>query len=189
MFNFTSYKKFVSLKDGSRVLFRFLKDGDQANLTSLFQSAPPEDNRYLTYFSTEPQHFAIFLRNLNYFEKIPLTAVELEKKSIIAAGLLSRGNGATKHIGEVHCIFVARPFQGLGLGSLLLEELIALAGKADIMCLETKIVTEQKNCIRAFRNKGFESKTLLENHFCCRDGELHDVLLMTLPLKSEKEEF
>jgi GNAT superfamily N-acetyltransferase len=189
MFNVTSYKKFVSLKNGSRVLLRFLKDGDQANLTDLFQSAPPEDNRYLTYFSTDSQHFAIFLRNLNYFEKIPLTAMELENKRMIAAALLSRGNGSTKHIGEVHCVFVARPFQGLGLGSFLLEELISLAGKADIICLEAKIVTEQKNCIRAFRNRGFESKTLLENHFCCRDGKLHDVLFMTLPLTTEKEEF
>ena len=189
MLNVTAYKKFVSLKNGSRVLLRFLQDGDQARLAKLFQSAPPEDHRYLTYFSTDSQHFAIFLRNLNYFEMIPLTAVELDNKRLIAAALLSRGNGSTKHVGEVHCIFVSRPFQGLGLGSMLLEELISLASQAEIICLEAKVVTEQKNCIRAFRNRGFESKTLLENHFCCRNGELHDVLFMTMPLKPTQAEF
>jgi GNAT superfamily N-acetyltransferase len=189
MFNVTAYKKFVSLKNGSRVLLRLLQDGDQANLANLFQGAPPEDHRYLTYFSTDSQHFAIFLRKLNYFEIIPLTALELDRKQMIASALLSRGNGSTKHIGEVHCIFVSRPFQGLGLGSLLLEELIFLASQTEITCLEAKVVTAQKNCIRAFRNRGFESKTLLENYFCCRNGELHDVLFMTLPLKAAIEEF
>lgn len=189
MFNFKSYKKFVTLKNGNRVLVRFLKDGDQAKLNRLFQKAPPEDLRYLTYYSTDPHHLDSFLSHIDYFEKIPLTAVELEKENIIGSALLWRGLGPTLHIGEVHCIFVDRGFQGMGLGSMLLDELIYLAGKLDMSCLEAKIVTELKNSIRAFRNKGFETKTLLEGHFRCRNGDMCDVVLMSLPLKPDVVEF
>ncbi len=189
MFPLASYKKFVTLKNGSRVLVRFLKDGDQANLMRLFQTAPPEDTRYLNYFSANPRHLDSFLHHVDYFEKIPLTAVELEKERIIAAAFFSRGQGATRHIGEIHCIFVARPFQGVGLGSLLLDECIYLACKVDMVCLTAKIVTELKNSIRAFRNKGFETKTILESYFLCRNGDLCDVVLMALPLKPEKLQF
>jgi acetyltransferase len=189
MFHLASYKKFVTLKNGSRVLVRFLKNGDQANLIRLFQTAPPEDTRYLTYFSADPHHLDSFLHTVDYFEKIPLAVVELEKGKIIALALLGRGQGATKHIGEIYCIFVARPFQGMGLGSMLLDECVYLACKVDMVCLTAKIVTGLKNSIRAFRNKGFETKTILESHFLCQNGDLCDVVLMTLPLKPEKVQF
>jgi acetyltransferase len=189
MFHLASYKKFVTLKNGSRVLIRFLQDGDQTNLIRLFQAAPPEDTRYLNYFSANTQHLDSFLKHVDYSEKIPLTAVELDKEKIIATAFFSRGQGATKHIGEIHCIFVARPFQGMGLGSVLLDECIYLACKVDMICLTAKIVTDLKNSIRAFRNKGFATKTLLESHFLCRNGDLCDVVLMTLPLRPENVEF
>jgi L-amino acid N-acyltransferase YncA len=84
---------------------------------------------------------------------------------------------------------VARPFQKMGLGNMLLDECIHLAGDMNVLCLTAKIVTELKNSIRAFRNKGFETKTMLEKYFRCRNGDLCDVLLMTLPLKPENVEF
>jgi hypothetical protein len=68
-------------------------------------------------------------------------------------------------------------------------ECIYLAGKMDVLCLTAKIVTELKDFIRAFRNKGFETKTMLEKYFRCRNGELCDVMLMTLSLKPENVEF
>jgi GNAT superfamily N-acetyltransferase len=189
MFRLASYKKFVTLKNSSRVLIRFLKDGDQTDVIRFFQSAPPEDIRYLTYFSANPGHLDAFLHHIDYSENIPLVALEIDKGSIIGLAFFSRGHGAINHIGEVHCIFVARPFQKLGLGTMLLDECIYLACKMDMLCLTTKIATELKDSIRAFRNKGFETKTMLENYFRCRNGDLCDVMLMTLPLRPENVEF
>jgi L-amino acid N-acyltransferase YncA len=189
MFNLISYKKFVTLKNGSRVLIRFLKEGDQTDIIRFFQSAPPEDIRYLSYFSANPRHLDSFLHHINYSENIPLVAWELDRGKIIGAAFFSRGQGATNHIGEVHCIFVARPFQKMGLGTMLLDECIYLACKMDMLCLTAKIATELKDSIRAFRTKGFETKTMLEKYFRCRNGDLCDVVLMSLPLRPENVEF
>ncbi len=189
MLNCMYYRKFVTLKNGIRVLVRFLKDGDQTEVIRFFQTAPPEDIRYLTYFSANPQHLDSFLHHIDYSENVPLVATEIDTGRIIGVAFFSRGQGATNHVGEVHCIFVARPFQKLGLGSLLLDECIYLASKMDMLCLTVKIVTELKDSIRAFRNKGFETKTTLDNYFRCRNGDLCDVMLMSLPLKPEELTF
>jgi RimJ/RimL family protein N-acetyltransferase len=189
MVNSTFYNKFVTLKNGACVLIRFLQNGDQTNVIRFFQTAPPEDTRYLTYFSANPRHLEAFLQDIDYSENIPLVALENNTKSIIGTAFFSRGKGAINHIGEVHCIFVARPFQKMGLGTMLLDECIYLACKMDIFCLTAKIVTELKDSINAFRKKGFETKTMLEKYFRCRNGDLCDVMLMTMPLKPESVEF
>jgi GNAT superfamily N-acetyltransferase len=189
MFSLKSYKKFVTIKNGTRVLISFLKNGDQTELIRFFQSAPPEDIRYLTYFSANPQHLDAFLHHIDYSDNIPLVAWELDKGSVIGVAFFSRGHGAISHIGEVHCIFVARPFQKLGLGSMMLDECIYLACKMEMLCLTAKMPTELKDSIRAFRNKGFETKTMLEKYFRCRNGDLCDVMLMTLPLRPGNVEF
>jgi len=189
MLQLASYKKFVTLRNGARVLIRFLNSGDQTDAIKFFQTAPPEDIRYLTYFSANPRHLDAFLHHIDYSENIPLVALEIDKGRIIGAAFFSRGQGATNHIGEVHCIFVARLFQKMGLGTMLLDECIYLAGKMDMLCLTARIATELKDSIRAFRNKGFETKTMLENYFRCRNGDLCNVMLMTLPLKQENVEF
>lgn len=189
MFNCIYYRKFVTLKNGDRVLIRFLKNEDKADVIRFFQNSPPEDTRYLTYFSANPRHLDAFLQNIDYAENLPLVALENDKRRIIGTAFFSRGHGAINHIAEVHCIFVARPFQKMGLGTMLLEECIYLAGKMDVYCLTANIPTELKDSIRAFRHKGFETKTMLEKYFRCRNGDLCDVMLMTLPLRQEQLEF
>jgi L-amino acid N-acyltransferase YncA len=183
------YRKFVTLNNGSRVLIRFLREGDQTDIFRFFQNQPPEDTRYLSYFSANPGHLDAFVRRIDYSHNIPLVAWEIDKGSIVGTAFFSRGCGANDHIGEVHCIYVARPFQKMGLGSMLLEECIYLASKMHMLCLTAKIATELKESIRAFRNKGFETKTLLEKFFHCRNGEMCDVMLLTLPLEQEQVAF
>ena len=124
-------KKFVTLKNGSRVLIRFLENGDQTDVIRFFQSAPPEDMRYLTYFSANPRHLDSFLHHHDYSQNSPLLAWEINQERIIGVVFFSRSQGETSHIGKVHCIFVARPFQKMGLGTMLLDEdYLALGGYA-----------------------------------------------------------
>jgi L-amino acid N-acyltransferase YncA len=181
------YRKFVTLNNGSRVLIRFLKDGDQSDIIRFFQSAPPEDISYLTYFSVNPRHLDLFLQDIDYTKKIPLVALETDKGKIIGAAFFSRGQGTVNRIGEVQGIFVTRPFQKSGLGSMLLDECIYLAGKMDMLCLTAKIATELRDSIDTFRKKGFETKTMLNKYFRFQNGDLGDVMLMTLAIRQEQK--
>lgn len=116
--------KLVTLRNGSRALIRFFKNGDQKDVIRLFQSTRPEDMRYLTYFAADPQQLDSFLNHNDYSQNSFLLGLEIDKGTIIGAVFFSRSQGKTSHIGKVHGIVVARPFQKMGLGTILLDECI-----------------------------------------------------------------
>ena len=47
MINYGAYRKFISLKNGQKVMFRLLTEEDREGLIQLFQDAPEEDLRFL----------------------------------------------------------------------------------------------------------------------------------------------
>jgi len=189
MINYVAYRKFITLKNGKRVMFRFLNEQDRENLVRLFQEAPEEDTRFLKQDVKDINLVNFWVDHINYRKVLPLVAVDLENNQLVADATLHRGKHSAKHIGEIR-IFVSRPFRNLGLGSALLDELINLAMKEGLQWLKAEIIAEHKKVIKAFREKGFEVRATLEDYFIRKDGMTHDVILMMRPvLKREEAEF
>jgi len=189
MINYVAYRKFVTLKNGKRVMLRFLNDQDRENLIRLFQEAPEEDTRFLKQDVKDVKLINYWVDHINYRKVLPLVAVDLETNALVADATLHRGKHSAKHIGEVR-IFVSRPFRNLGLGSLMLEELINLARKEGLQWLKAEIIADHKKVIKAFREKGFEIRATLDDYFLRKDGMTHDVVLMMRPvIKREEGEF
>ena len=189
MINYVAYRKFVTLQNGKRVMFRFLNEQDREELVRLFQEAPDEDLRFLKQDVKDAKLVGSWVEHLNYQKVLPLVAVNLEGNLLIADATLHRGKHAAKHIGEVR-IFVSRSFRNLGLGSLMLEELISLAKKENLHWLKAEIIADHKKVVKAFRTKGFEIRATLEDYFIRKDGVTHDVILMLRPVvKREEAEF
>jgi L-amino acid N-acyltransferase YncA len=189
MINYVAYRKFVTLTNGKRVMFRFLNEQDREELIRLFQEAPEEDLRFLKQDVKDTKLISYWVEHLNYQKVLPLIAVNLEGNRIIADATLHRGKHAAKHIGEVR-IFVSRPFRNLGLGSLMLEEIINLAKKENLHWLKAEIIADHKKVLKAFRSKGFEVRATLEDYFIRKDGFTHDVALMLRSvMKRDEAEF
>jgi RimJ/RimL family protein N-acetyltransferase len=189
MINYVAYRKFVHLKNGKRVMLRFLNEQDREGLIQLFQEAPEEDTRFLKANVKDLKLINFWMDNLNYHKVLPLIAVDLENNRLIADATLHRGKHAAKHIGEIR-IFVSRSYRNLGVGSLMLEELLDLAIKENLQLLKAEVIAEHKKVIKAFRAHGFEHKALLDDYFLRMDGVTHDVVLMMRPvLKKEEGEF
>lgn len=189
MLNYITYRKFVNLKNGQRVMFRFLNPQDRENLLKLFQDAPEEDIRFLKQDVKNPKLIHSWIDNLNYQKVLPLVAVTLEDNLIVADATLHRGSHATKHVGEVR-IFVSRPFRNQGLGSIMLDELINLAKLENLQILKAEVLTDHKGVLKAFKSKGFEMKAILDDFFLRKDGMTHDVALLIRPVvRREEAEF
>jgi len=189
MINYVAYRKFVSLKNGKRMMFRFLHEDDRENLVQLFQEAPEEDTRFLKQDVKNRKLIDFWVSNINYQKVLPLVAVNLEDNRLVADATLHRGKHAAKHIAEVR-IFVCRAFRNLGLGSLMLKELIDLALKEGLHWLKAEIIADHKKVLKAFRNLGFEARASLDDFFIRKDGVTHDVVLMLRPvLKRDEAEF
>jgi L-amino acid N-acyltransferase YncA len=189
MINYVAYRKFVTMKNGKRLMLRFLSEQDREGLVQMFQEAPEEDTRFLKQDVKNLKLINSWVDRINYREVLPLVAVDLESNRLVADATLHRGKHAAKHLGEIR-IFVSRPFRNLGLGSAMLDELINLALKEGLQWLKAEILAEHKKVIKAFREKGFEVRATLEDYFIRKDGMTHDVVLMLRPvLKREEGEF
>ena len=186
MINYVAYRKFVTLKSGKRMMFRFLTDQDRQGLIQLFQEAPEEDTRFLKQNVKDNDMVNYWMDHIDYPKVLPLLAVDLEKNQIVADATLHRGKHASKHIGEIR-IFVSRLYRGLGIGSLMLKELINLALMENLQWLKAEIIAEHKKVIKAFRAQGFEPKALLDDYFLRLDGVTHDVVLMMRPVVIKEE--
>jgi RimJ/RimL family protein N-acetyltransferase len=189
MINYVAYRKFVTLKSGKRMMFRFLTEQDRQGLIQLFQEAPEEDTRFLKQNVKDNHMVNYWMDHIDYPKVLPLLAVDLENNQIVADATLHRGKFASKHIGEIR-IFVSRPYRGLGMGSLMLRELIDLALMENLQWLKAEIIADHKKVIKAFLAHGFEPKVLLDDYFLRLDGVTHDVVLMMRPVvKKEEAEF
>ena len=189
MINYVAYRKFVTLRNGKRVMFRLLNDQDREGLFQLFQEAPEEDTRFLKQNVKDQKMINYWIDHINYNKVLPLVAVDLETNHLIGDATLHRGKHAAKHIGEVR-IFVSRSFRNLGLGSMMLEEIISLGLQENLLWLKAEVVADHKKVIKAFRAKGFEIKATLDDYFIRKDGVTHDVVLMMRPaMKRDEAEF
>ncbi|MBM4288139.1 MAG: GNAT family N-acetyltransferase [Deltaproteobacteria bacterium] len=189
MINYVTYRKFVALRNGQRVMFRFLNAQDRQNLLKLFQDAPDEDIRFLKQNVKDSKLINFWIDNIDYQKVLPLVAVNMEDNTLIADATLHRGKHASKHIGEIR-IFVSRSFRNQGLGSIMLDELINLARLEGLQILKAEVLIDHKGVLKAFKSKGFELKCILDDFFLRKDGMTHDVALLIRPVvRREEAEF
>jgi L-amino acid N-acyltransferase YncA len=183
MVNFIFYQKFCTPFNGRRVMLHLLTNQNQGDdLIKMFMEAPPEDTLFLKQHIKDPNLIKNWLKQINYRQVIPLLALDMDDKRIIAEAHIDRGQGGFKHVGEIQQIYVSRPFQNCGLGSLLIDHLIELAQEENLHWLKAEVVTEHKIAIKAFLNKGFKIKATLEDFFLSKNGLTYDVALMTRPV-------
>ncbi len=183
------YRRLVRLNNGQRLMLRLLAASDRQSFIDLFQKAAREDVWFFQYDLKNLSLLNYWLNHLDYRRVLPLVAVSLEDNQLAAAAALWRGKGTAQHIGEIK-IFISRPFRNQGLGSKILDELIRLANQEKLQWLKAELVADQRQLIKALRNKGFQIRATLEDFFMCQDGKTHDVVWMMLcPREGPREQF
>jgi ribosomal protein S18 acetylase RimI-like enzyme len=189
MQNDVAYHKLVTLTNGTTVAIRFLNRRDRAGLNNFFHLAPGEDVQFCKEDVKNPKVVDYWLNQENYHRIMALVADDLASKQIVASLNLYRGQHAAANVGEIQQILVARPFQGLGLGSQMLDQLIDLATKENFHWLKVEVITELKNVAKAFQSRGFKVRATFENYFRDLKGVTYDVVLMMRYLLAEEVDF
>jgi GNAT superfamily N-acetyltransferase len=190
MINYNAYRKLVTLKTGECILIRSLHRDDRERLLRLFREAPNDDVEFCKEDLKDPQVVDHWLAQENPCHLVALVAVQQKTGQLLAILTLYRGQQAALNVGEIQNIFVVRSFQGLGLGSFLLDELLELALKENIHWLKVEVPLEQKFAVKAFLARDFEIRATLQDFFISQKGIPHDVALMMRPIiKKEDEDF
>jgi ribosomal protein S18 acetylase RimI-like enzyme len=88
------------------------------------------------------------------------------------------GAGWSSHVGEVRLVVDPNRRRG-GVGKALARRALVAALEADLRKLAVEVVADQEPAIRLFTELGFTPEAILADHVRDRNGELHDLMVLT----------
>ncbi len=170
------YEKEAKLKDGSRVLLRPMVAADRERLMAFFKALPEEGRIFLRHDVTDPEVITSWAEQIDYGKVFPLLALAGDR--IVGDATLHRIRPRWKrHIGIVRMV-VAADYQGRGLGTLLLHEIVELATEFGLEKLWAELPLAAPAALALFRNAGFSSKAVIEGLVKDLHGRNTDVVIM-----------
>jgi L-amino acid N-acyltransferase YncA len=179
------YPKNATLRDGSVVTTRPLVPTDEKALLSFFRGIPVEDRVFLKDDVTKAEVIAGWCRDLDYERVLPLVA-EVKGELVADASLHRRRTGWMHHVARVRVV-IAPAYRGKGLGTQLINELIAIAEETDLEKMDVELMADQRAAIAAFQNLDFAQVALFPDHVKDLTGKEHDLVVLVRDLTSREE--
>ncbi len=181
------FRKVVKLKDNTLVVLRPLRSDDGERLAAMFASIPENDRRMLKHDVTDAALVSSWAESLDFENVFPLVA-QVDDDIVADATLHLNPGTSLRHVAEVR-VAIGGKARGRGLGLLLLEELVAIAGKLGLEQLRAEVLVGSAIAQRAFEKVGFHQEAIFKDFFKTTDGEYHDVSVLFLVLRERWEEF
>ncbi len=171
-----TYQRETQLKDGTKVLLRPMVAQDKDALYEFFKEVPTEDARLLRDDVSSILLIEKWVKNLDYTRTLPLVAIRAGK--IIADATINRRrSGWKRHLGTVR-VFVHQGYRNVGLGHLMIEELVDVAYKLGIEKLIAEVPDLSTSAINAFAKAGFYRAAVIPNLVKDGDDMPVDVVMM-----------
>jgi len=171
------YPQEVTLRDGTRVVLRPVREDDLDRSQAFFLRLPEADRLHLRMDLTDRENVRIHMEATDALEHWRLVALRGDE-IVGEATLYQPRYGWMRHTGEIRCI-VARALQGRGLGGRLLNELFQEATRRGVERLYGEVTPEDAAAIRILERLGFRRELTLHERRKSADGALHDVVVMT----------
>lgn len=175
-----NFPQTYKLKNGKEVEIRLLAPEHEEALNQFFASLPEAE---LTYFRTDvrkPETIRGWIENLDYKYRIRLAA--FDKDRIIAEwAVLHRDHGWSRHVCEIRGM-VHPDWRGLGLGNMLIYDLLSIAHELEKEKVIIEVLAQQKLVIRRFQKIGFHREALFKNHVKDARGRLQDLIVLSMEL-------
>jgi RimJ/RimL family protein N-acetyltransferase len=182
-----TYQKEGVLKDGTKVVLRPLQKDDRDKLLDFFHRVSDQDLMFLRSDVRDPAVIDDWVNHIDLRKVFPLIA-EVDGKIVGDATLHMRRVGWKRHLGNVR-IVVAKDYQGKGLGTFLINELIDLAAEFGLEKLIAEIHLLSTAALSAFKKAGFSAKAVFEDLVKDQSGQRGDLVVMVCDVlgKDRKE--
>ena len=170
------------LIDGTLVTLRPMVSEDEEALYHFFEKLPDELLLFIRHNVKDRPIIHEWALRLNYDRVLPLLA--LVGDEIVGDATLHRvPYGWKRHIGRVRVV-VSPAFQGRGLATFMLNELVKLSHELGLEKLWAEIPLDSVGAIRACRNAGFTCKAVIEGMVKDTKDQNIDVLIMVCDITS-----
>ena len=150
------YEKVVKLRDGRTALLRLIKPEDEPLWLEMFQNFSEESVRYRFFYMIKDTPHKVRARycDIDYAKEIGIVA-ELEdegRKKIL--GVVRLEIEAERKEGEMAFI-VADPWQGLGLGSQMVDHMIEICRMRGLETVYALTLPNNHKAMRLLKKRGF----------------------------------
>jgi len=181
MLDLTEFPKSISLNNNRRVVVRPLSEQDRDAALTFLARLPSEEQEYLWDDPRDPAVVRGWTQPATVNKLVALAV--WENNRIVAIWTLGFGDhGWTRHLGYIWGV-VELESRRTGLGTMIVRELLALAGQIDIERVVLELVRPQKGPITHFTNVGFTTAAVLKDWVKDRKGRYLDLLVLTMELE------
>ncbi len=171
------YETLWRLRDGRTVFLRSIKPEDELMWLEMFRNFSQQSIRYRFFeiIRDTPHEVRVRYCNIDYDREIAIVAELEEEGRKKIAGVVRLIIEPDRKAGEV-AVIVADPWQGLGLGTKMMDHIIEIAKDKGLETVYGEVLRENYRAITLMREMGFTVEPLNE-----------DTVKVTLNLKEEEE--
>src|SRR5512143_2581121 len=177
-----TYYKEGWLKDGSRVILRPLVKEDREKLLEFFRGLDEKDILFLRSDVRDPAIIDHWVNHIDLTRVFPLVA-EFQGRIVGDATLHMRKVGWKRHLGNVRLV-VAKDFQNRGLATLLVNEIVDLAGEFGLEKLVAEIHLQAQAALAVFKHAGFATKAVFEDLVKDPQGRNSDLVVLVCDVQA-----
>lgn len=173
----------IALRDGTAAHLRPIVPSDAERLQR-FHRAQSERSRYLRFFVSMPSLSAKDLERFTVVDhKDRVALIVLAQDDIIAVGRYDRIEGSEAEV----AFNVADSQQGKGLGSVLLEHLVAAARECGIHTFVADVLPQNARMLSVFSDAGFDVRRHLDDGVVTIEFSI-DPTARSLEVMAEREQ-
>ena len=173
-------QKTIRLKDGRKAVIRSAQPGDAAEMVTFMQTTAGETEYLLRYpeecTMSEAGEAAVLDGVLNSPDQVmPCCFVD----GVLAGNAMLTKNSRikTRHRGSV-AIGLLEKFWGLGIGTALFQEMIAIAKERGLDHLELDYIEGNDRARRLYEKMGFVETARIPDVYRLKDGSFRKSILM-----------
>jgi L-amino acid N-acyltransferase YncA len=164
---------------GSHALtLRLMSAGDKEGVLKFSRALPHHDLMFLQRDITNVDEVDEWIREIESGEVTTIVAVASDE-SVVGYGTIQRSRLPwSSHVAELR-VLIAKELRGIGLGRVLTGDAFALALSEGIEKMMARMTLDQRGAIAVFEGIGFRPEALMRDHVKDRDGNAHDLLVLS----------
>lgn len=181
------YYEEITLRNGKTCILRSGEPGDAEAVLANFLLTHAQTDNLLTYpeeCTMTVQSEADYLQSKAESEREVEILALVDGKVVGTAGIDAIGNRVKVRHRADFGISIEKNFQGLGIGTALLNACIDCTRKAGFTQLELQVVEENKQGLSLYEKAGFRVYGVNPRGFRTKDGRFQAVKLMLLELSA-----
>ena len=167
----------ITPSDGRRIEFRICGGNDRQAILDFARNLPQNDLLFLRVDITRPEAVDRWLANVA--DGTTVSIIAYDGDTMAGYATVDRTPARwTRRVGELR-LTVGSDYRGQGLGRHLSAKIFDIARGLGLKKLVANMTPDQRGAQAAFKRLGFMAEALLTDWVEDRNGELHDLLMMT----------